>query len=113
MGNNWFIRIASDSVRISRNIKRLEELKNTVHELADFCLASQGGSYQMLKELLQHRLVLGRPLIHSKLQEALIGENNQKVALDAPTRFQRILHESEILINSEINKEYKALRQSE
>lgn len=107
---NWLIRIASDETRLARNIDRLEELRKSVHELAYFVVASQSGGYQVLQGLLDHRLVLGRPKVLDKLKEALIGENNQKVALDAPTRFQRIMLEAEDLIGIEIAKEQRNLR---
>lgn len=107
---NWLIRTASDEARIAHNIDRLEELRKSVHELAHFGVASQSGGFEVLQKLLDHRLVLGRPKVHKKLQEALIGENNQKVALDAPTRFQRILMEAESLVEQEIGKERRRLR---
>jgi len=107
---NWLTRIASDETRLARNIDRLEELRKSVHELAYFGVASQSGGHQVLQDLLDHRLVLGRPKVHDKLSEALIGENNQKVALDAPTRFQRIMLEAEDLIGREIAKEQRTLR---
>jgi hypothetical protein len=107
---NWLIRTASDEVRLARNIDRLEELRKSVHELAYYGVASQSGGHQVLQDLLNHRLVLGRPNVHAKLKQALIGENNQKIALDAPTRFQRILFEAEDLIGREIAKEQRTLR---
>lgn len=106
----WLVRIASDEQRIARNIERLEGLRKTVHELAYFCVASQSGGFTILQELLDNRVVLGRPVVLDKLKEALIGENNQKVALDAPTRFQRILFEAEELIKREIGRETSTLR---
>ena len=107
---NWLIRTASDEARLARNIGRLEELRKSVHELAYFGVASQSGGFHVLQNLLEHRVVLGRPNVHEKLQEALIGENNQKVALDAPMRFQKTLMEAEDLIVGEIGKERRTLR---
>lgn len=106
----WLVRIASDEARVARNIERLDSLRKTVHDLAYFGTASQSGGFVVLQDLLDNRLVLGRPKVHEKLKEALIGENNQKIALDAPTRFQRILLEAEQLIEAEIGKEKKNLR---
>lgn len=106
----WLVRLASDEARIARNIERLEDLRKSVHELAYFAVASQSGGFTILQDLLDNRVVLGRPRVLEKLKEALIGENNQKVALDAPTRFQRILFEAEELIEREIGKEKKTLR---
>jgi hypothetical protein len=108
---NWLIRTASDELRLARNIDRLQELRKSVHELAYYGVASQSGGHRVLQDLLNHRLVLGRPTVHEKLKEALIGENNQKIALDAPTRFQRILLEAEDLIGREIAKEQRVLRE--
>lgn len=107
----WLVRIASDEARVARNIERLEDLRKSVHELAYYGVASQSGGFTILQDLLNNRVVLGRPEVLNKLKEALIGENNQKVALDAPTRFQRILLEAEELINREIGKENKTLRE--
>ena len=106
----WLVRIASDEARIARNIERLEDLRKSVHELAYYGVASQSGGFTILQDLLDNRVVLGRPRVLAKLKEALIGENNQKVVLDAPTRFQRILFETESLIELEIGKEKKTLR---
>ncbi len=106
----WLVRIASDEARLTRNIERLESLRKSVHELAYYGVASQSGGFTILQNLLDNRVVLGRPIVHNKLKEALIGENNQKVVLDAPTRFQRILLEAEELIEREIGKEKKTLR---
>jgi len=89
---NWLQKLAdSDKLRIERNIIRLEDLKVKVHELGFFAAASQSGGYQALVELLEDKLVKGRELVYNKLKSALIGENNSKIALDAPTRFQGIL----------------------
>ena len=106
----WLVRIASDEARVARNIERLENLRKSVHELAYYGVASQSGGFTILQDLLDNRVVLGRPKVLKKLKEALIGENNQKVALDAPTRFQRILFEAEQLVLSEIGKEKQTLR---
>ena len=106
----WLVRIASDEQRLARNIERLEDLRKSVHELAYYGVASQSGGFTILQDLLDNRVVLGRPIVLDKLKEALIGENNQKVALDAPTRFQRILLEAEELIEREIGKETSTLR---
>ncbi len=110
---NWFLRTASDEARISNNIERLEKLRQQVHDLAYFGTASGSGGHVALQRLLDHKVVLGRPLVKEKLKEALIGENNQKIALDAPTRFQRILFEAERLVEFEIGKERKVLRSLE
>jgi hypothetical protein len=107
----WLIRIASDEARVARNIERLEDLRESIHELAYYGTASQSGGFTVLQDMLDNRVVLGRPNVLKKLKEALIGENNQKVALDAPTRFQRILFEAEELVSREIGKEKKALKE--
>jgi len=107
---NWFKKLAdSDQIRIERNIDRLENLKVRVHELGYFTIASQSGGFQVLQELLEDRLVKGRELVYEKLKSALIGENNSKVALDAPTKFQGIMSEAEDLIAKEIIKEKRKL----
>lgn len=107
----WLTKLASDEARVTRNIARLEELRKSVHELAYYAVASQSGGFKVLQNLLESKVVLGRPNIHEKMKEALIGENNQKIALDAPTRFQRLMLEVEDKVNIEIGKERITLRQ--
>ena len=108
---NWLLKLSSDKSRIARNIERLKELRKSVHDLAFFAVASQSGGFRILQNLLNNQLVLGRPLVHDKLKEALIGENNQKLILDAPTRAQSILFEAINLIDREIGKEKSTMRQ--
>ncbi len=109
---NWLLKIAdSDKLRIENNISRLEELKIKVHELGYFAIASQSGGYQTLLELLDNRLVKGRDHVYDKLKSALVGENNSKLVLDAPTKFQSIMIEAEGLIEREIAKEKRRLRE--
>lgn len=109
---SWFTRIARSEVdRVKSNIMRLENLKSTVHDLGYYAIASNSGGYQALKDLLEDNLVQGRPPVYEKLKSALIGENNQKVALDAPMRFQRLINEAEELIQREIGKEQRILRE--
>lgn len=107
---NWFIRIASDEQRIANNIQRLEDLHTKIHELAWFAQASGAGSHMALQRILGNNLVLGRPLIHDKLKQALTGENNQKIALDAPNKFQGIMFEAESIIKREISQERRDLQ---
>lgn len=108
----WFIRLAkSDRQRVERNLERLENLRVTVHDLGYFAVASNSGGHMALEGILEDQLVLGRPKVHEKLKSALIGENNQKVALDAPTRFQRYMNEAEELIKREIGIEQRKLRE--
>lgn len=101
----------SDGSRIERNIRRLESLRSRVHDLSYFVVASNSGGYEYLKELLKENIVLGRPKVKAKLEEALLGENNQKVALDNPMRFQRFMREAEELIQGEITKEQRQLKE--
>jgi hypothetical protein len=109
---SWLEKTALTEVgRIQRNISRLEELKSKVHDLGNFVVSSNSGGYSYLKQLVDDKLVLGRQKVHDKLKEALIGENNQKIALDAPTRFQSIMVEAEALINNEIVKEQRDLKE--
>ncbi len=108
----WLKKIAlSDRIRMENNIKRLQALKDKVHDLGFFAVASQSGGYTVLKSLLDDRLVKGREKVYDKLTSALVGENNQKLILDAPTRFQGLMVEAEELINREIGKEQKELRE--
>lgn len=107
----WFQRLAlSEKSRIERNISRLDSLCSCVHDLGYFAIASNSGGYEVLQRLLEDSVVRGRDLVEKKLRSALIGENNQKVVMDAPTRFQSIMIEAEGLIKREISKEQRALR---
>ena len=107
----WLTKVAlSDKIRTQRNIQRLQSLRDKVHDLSFFVVASQSGGFEVLKKLLEDRLVSGRPIVYDKLSEALTGENNQKMALDAPTRFQGIMRQAEELILREIGKEKRELR---
>jgi hypothetical protein len=109
---NWLQKKAgSDIVRVERNIRRLEHMRAKVHDLGYFVMSSNSGGYLYLKELLQDKLVLGRPKLQAKLTEALVGENNQKIALDSPLRFQQIMREAEQIIDREIRKEKKQLKE--
>lgn len=101
----------SDKVRIENNIQRLDDLKRRVHDLGYFAIASQSGGYQALLDLLDNKLVKGREYVYNKLKSALVGENNSKLVLDAPSRFQAILIEAETLIDREISKEKRRLRE--
>ena len=100
----------SDKVRIEHNLQRLKDLKDKVHHLAYFVFSSQSGGYNVLKDLLEDNLVQGRPKVHHKLQEAFIGKNRQKIALDSPGRFQKTVFEAERLIDLEILAETKKLK---
>lgn len=109
---SWLSKIArTEQERIERNINRLEEIRSIIHDLSYFVVASNSGGFQVLNELLGDQVVKSRPRVLTKLESALFGENNQKVALDAPTRFQRIMRESEGLVLNEIGKEKKELRE--
>lgn len=109
---SWFQKVSkSDIERIRTNIERLESLRSRVHQLGYFAVASHSGGYNALKDLLEESVVHGRPKVRAKLESALTGENNQKIALDSPSRFQALMFEAEQLIKQEINTENKALRE--
>lgn len=109
---HWLKKIAlSDRLRMENNVKRLQALKAKVHDLGYFAVASQSGGYTVLQSLLDDRLVKGREKVHDKLKSALVSENNQKLVLDAPTRFQGLMVEAEQLIQNEIVKEQRELRE--
>ncbi len=109
--STWLTRLArNERQRLQSNIDRLEQLSSQVHDLGFFALASNSGGYQSLCALLEENLVKGRPAIQEKLKSALTGENNQKIALDAPTRFQNIMVEAEEIIKREIGREQRELK---
>jgi len=108
----WLRKLAlSDRLRIERNIGRLQHLKEKIHELGYFAIASQSGGFTALQTILDDRLVKGRELVYNKLKSALIGENNQKLILDSPTRFQGLMVEAEQLLGIEIGKEQRELQE--
>lgn len=108
---NWLLKIAlTNRQRVQSNIERLESLLVKVHELGYFAFASQSGSYQVLQNLTNDKLVLGRPRVHDILKSALTGENNQKLVLDSPYRFQRYMIEAESVIKREIADETRELQ---
>lgn len=110
----WFYKISKTDIdRFKMNISKLESLKSIVHKLSDFVVSSNSGGYEVLKSLLDDNLVHGYPLVFNKLQSGLIGENNQKIALDSPSRFKNIMIESEQLIQNEIVKESRKLKKLE
>jgi len=83
----WLRKLAlTDRQRINSNLDRLQSLLKQVHDLGFFAFASQSGSYQVLENLVNDKLVLGRPKVRHILQSALTGENNQKLVLDSPSQ---------------------------
>ncbi len=108
----WFYKIAiSEKLRIERNVLRLENLRSKVHDLGYFAIASNSGGHQALLDLLDEKIVLGRPLVRQILEQGLEGENNQKLALDAPNKFHSIMNVAETQISREIVKEKRLLRE--
>ena len=108
---NWLEKTAlSDKDRIENNIQRLSDLKDKVHDLGYFVTSSHSGGYFVLEDLLKTQIVKGREQVRDKLNEALTGENNQKIALDAPNRFEAIMREAEQIIEYEIGKEKRELK---
>jgi len=108
---NWLLKIAlTDRQRVQNNIERLESLLTKVHELGYFAFASQSGSYRVLQNLTNDKLVLGRPKVHDILKSALTGENNQKLVLDSPSRFQGYMIEAENAVKREIADEIRELK---
>lgn len=107
----WLIKTCrSEKERIEYNIQRLDHLRSAVKDLGHFVVASQSGGFQVLKELLQQKIVLGNPKIHDSLKSALIGENNSKIALDSPQRFQEIMKNTLGVIDIVMAKQKKELR---
>ena len=103
----------SDKTRLEDNVNRLNRLRSIVHDLGYFVVSSNSGGFAFLNDLLKESIVIGRPKVKAKLEEALIGENNQKLALDSPMRFQQLMREAETIIDYEIAKEQRHLREFE
>ena len=107
----WLNKIAeSERDRITHNIERLQSVMDRIHKLGFFVIASQSGGYKELQDILEESIVRGRPVLWTKLNEANIGENHQKVALDNPLRFQSIMEQAEGIIIREIAKEQRAFK---
>lgn len=100
----------TDIQRCENNIFRLNELKIKIHELKYVVFSSQSDAFNQIKELLSLPLVRGRLTVLKKLEEAYIGDNNQKIALDSPHTFKQILDQVEELVQIEIAKEIVNLR---
>ena len=107
---SWLVNAASDEARMQNNIERLVNLKEEVHDLAYFVVASPSQGHEKIKGLVEDRLVKGRPPVHEALTRALWNENSQKLALDAPNRCQGILLEAENVIAIEADKEERSLK---
>ena len=108
----WLNKISfkTDTERISFNIDRLLSIKSLIHELAYVVIASNSSGYRTLESILEIPIVKDREKLYSKLKSALIGQNNQKIALDSPMKFQRIMFEAEVLVGNEIMKEQIKLK---
>mgnify|MGYP001561310188 CR=1 FL=1 len=111
---HWlFKQSESDIERIEHNIARWLSLRDYVHNLGDFVFASQSGGYNCLLKLLDNNLIKSNDNIHKHLHAALVGANNQKVALDSPWKFQYLMRETEKLIEKEIalsNREIRKIK---
>lgn len=108
----WLQKLSeSERDRITHNIERLQSIMDRVHKLGYFVIASQSGGYNELQKILDESVVRGRPVLWTKLNEANIGENNQKVALDNPLRFQNIMNQATDIIRREIAKENRAFKE--
>lgn len=108
--DNWLKKIADiDQLRIENNIKRLESLGSVLHKLSDFVIASPTNGYKKIKELLDDNLVRDRKHIKEKLLNAFVGENNQKIALDSPTKCHYYILEAEEAVKREIIREKRLL----
>lgn len=107
---NWLKKIGeSDKVRVQNNIERLVALRKYVKELGDVGPLCQSAAHSSLEQLLGEKIVQGRPRVSQILSTAVNGENNQKVALDAPMRFRTILYQAADAIDREIEGEKREL----
>lgn len=109
---NWLLKLSrSDKERIQNNLQRLRDLRASVKDLSYFVVASQSGGYQVLQDILKQKVVLGNPKIYDSLHSALKGENNSKIALDSPMRFQGFMQNSMTVIDREIRRAEKELKE--
>jgi len=106
----WLKRAASDLPRMENNIKRLEDLKEELHQLRLFAPLSQSGAFLRISEIVDKQVVRGLPRVRDILSAAHIGDHHQKVALDAPQRFVSLIEEAEVLIGHEISARMMELK---
>jgi len=111
---NWLLKTAkSDADRIRYNIQRLTDLKERIHRLAYIAVSSPRRALDLVNAMSDEQIVKGRDQVAKKINLSIKGENDQYLVLDAPTRFQRLMFEAEVLVKTEIFKEMKNLRELE
>lgn len=107
----WFVKALTERARKLRNIDRLQDLYQYLKELKDMSPSCQSCAFDVISQLKDLNLVKGRPKLKEKIQEAYMGENNQKVALDAPIRFSRLIQEAMDIVKYEIASENREKEQ--
>lgn len=106
----WLFKKAnSDKVRIKNNIDRLSVLRRQIEEAGKISVLCQSAAYEMLRKIINEKIVQGRPDILNFLTSALQGENNQKIVLDSPNRFRSILYKALQATDRELILENKLL----
>lgn len=108
----WLKKIAkTEQERIGYNIKRLESIRDLVHEMAYAAPCNPSGTFRTLEKLMNETIIKDREKVFKKMNSAYIGPHNQKIVLDAPMKFQKLMLEAEALIKKEIINENKKLKE--
>ena len=102
---SWLKQALSPNLLVEKNIKRYHLLSKQLMRLKDLFFATQSGSYLLLKNMMDHRLIRSNKEIKIILESILQGENNQKVMIDSPHKAAQMVDQVLLLINGLIEKE--------
>lgn len=105
----WF-KTANEEIT-ERSLKKFLSLRAKLEKLSKMVFATQSGVYNELKRLVKDRFIKSDKLIFNRLNSAISGENNQKIALDSPHRVSNILKETISILNIKIARERKKLQE--
>ncbi|MFA6088597.1 MAG: hypothetical protein WC755_01920 [Candidatus Woesearchaeota archaeon] len=106
-------KIYNDKTLAKHNIRRYSKLKRQIIKIKRILFSTQSGALQLIKDLLEERLVKANKDILKKVKFLLSGENNQLVPMDSPHRAKQVLDEIVTLIDICIEKEIKRARGKE
>lgn len=102
---SWFLEASNEVTLAKHNIKRYSRLKGQIARIKKRLFATQSGALQMIKDLMNERLVKANKDILAKVKFLLSGENNQLVPMDSPHRTKQVLDEIVTLIDMYVYQE--------